>query len=281
MSSLLRIVRPKKKDEEVRETKAPTSSGSYATNHALLPLGVAVTVANDGQESGIVALAVKSGIAASFICHGYGTARNDLYDVFNIGDLKKQIIFSILPLQIWPSFKKALAERFAISKFSRGISYLLPFDSMCGVSAYKFLANQRMMGSAVKGDDNMEENQEKEKGYDVVFAIVNDGFTDIVMNAAKKAGARGGTILTARGTGNKEIEKFFGVVITPEKQIVMILVPKDIKDAVLKSIYQEAGINTKGQGIAFSVSASDVVGLNGEEAKANEEEKKVVEPSSK
>ena len=81
------------------------------------------------------------------------------------------------------------------------------------------------------------------------------------MDAAKKAGARGGTILTARGTGNKDIEKFFGVVITPEKQIVMILVPKAIKDKVIESIYREVGINTKGQGIAFSFPASDVVGI--------------------
>jgi nitrogen regulatory protein PII len=93
------------------------------------------------------------------------------------------------------------------------------------------------------------------------MAIVNDGFTDLVMDAAKKAGARGGTILTARGTGNKDIEKFFGVVITPEKQIVMILVPKAIKDKVIESIYKEVGINTKGQGIAFSFPAADVVGI--------------------
>lgn len=99
------------------------------------------------------------------------------------------------------------------------------------------------------------------KDYSVIFAIVNNGFTDLVMTAAKAAGARGGTIITARGTGNKSMEKFFGVLITPEKEIVMILVPKKIKDAVLLSINKEAGINTKGQGIAFSLPVSDVVGI--------------------
>ena len=63
------------------------------------------------------------------------------------------------------------------------------------------------------------------------------------------------------GTGNTDIAKFFGVVITPEKQIVVILVPKAIKDKVIESIYKEVGINTKGQGIAFSFSCSDVVGI--------------------
>ncbi|MCR4562921.1 MAG: P-II family nitrogen regulator [Bacilli bacterium] len=101
-------------------------------------------------------------------------------------------------------------------------------------------------------------------GFEVVMAIVNDGFTDLVMEAAKKAGARGGTILQARGTGNKEIEQFFGVRITPEKQIVMIIVPKDIRDEVLRLIYEAAGLNTKGQGIAFSFATSDVVGIQTE-----------------
>ena len=101
----------------------------------------------------------------------------------------------------------------------------------------------------------------KNDNYEMIMAIVNDGYTDLVMDAAKKAGARGGTVLTARGTGNKDIEKFFGVVITPEKQIVMILVPKDMKDAVIASIYKECGINTKGQGIAFAMPVSDVIGI--------------------
>ena len=101
----------------------------------------------------------------------------------------------------------------------------------------------------------------RNENYEVVFAIVNDGFTDLVMEAARGKGAKGGTIINARGTGNKEIEKFFGVSITPEKQIVMILVSKEIKNDVLTAIYQAAGLNSKGQGIAFSVPVSDVVGI--------------------
>jgi len=101
----------------------------------------------------------------------------------------------------------------------------------------------------------------EKKNYEVIMAIVNNGFTDLVMNAAKGAGARGGTIINARGTGNKDIEKFFGVVITPEKEIVMILVPKEIKDNVLAALNKEAGIDTKSQGIAFSMPVDDVVGL--------------------
>lgn len=95
---------------------------------------------------------------------------------------------------------------------------------------------------------------------ELVLVIVNNGFADLVMEAAKRKGARGGTILHARGTGNKEMEKFFGISISPEKEIVLILVKKDQKDEILSEIYKDAGLDTNGQGIAFSLPVSDVVG---------------------
>ncbi len=98
-------------------------------------------------------------------------------------------------------------------------------------------------------------------GYEAVFCIVNSGFSELVMEAAKEAGARGGTVLHARGTANKEAEQFFHITIQPDKEIVMILVTADIKDAVLHAIYQQAGLKSEGQGIAFSLPVDDVVGI--------------------
>ncbi len=103
-----------------------------------------------------------------------------------------------------------------------------------------------------------------EKKYELIFCIVNAGFSETVMDAAKAAGARGGTLLRGRGTANREAEEFFHITIQPEKEIVMILVPQEIKDTVLKGIYKAAGLNTAGQGIAFSVAVDKTVGL-GEE----------------
>jgi len=119
-------------------------------------------------------------------------------------------------------------------------------------------------------------NEATEVTYEALFCIVNLGFTDLVMTAAKAAGARGGTVLSARGTGNKEMEQFFGVKITPEKEIVMILVPSTIRDAVLSAINEGAGMSTKGQGIAFSIPVSETVGLdqNGMNIKQAETENK-------
>ncbi|MCF0221046.1 MAG: P-II family nitrogen regulator [Fibrobacter sp.] len=97
--------------------------------------------------------------------------------------------------------------------------------------------------------------------HEVIFCIVNEGFSENVMAAAKEAGARGGTILNARGTANKEAGSIFHIAIQPEKEIVMILVDAKIKDDVLHSLYQKAGLDTMGQGIAFSLPVDNVVGL--------------------
>ena len=97
--------------------------------------------------------------------------------------------------------------------------------------------------------------------YEMIVCIVNTGFSDAVMSAARECGARGGTVLHARGTANPEAEHFFKITIQPEKEVVMILVPSDIKDAVLHAIYKQVGLNTPGQGIAFTLPVDDAVGL--------------------
>ena len=111
--------------------------------------------------------------------------------------------------------------------------------------------------------------------FELVIALVNTGFTELVMDAAREAGAHGGTVVHARGTGNKEMEKRFGVVVTPDKEMVLILVNKKISDKVLEAIYKQAGLQTKGQGIAFSLPVSDVVGLKFEHYAVDGSDKKV------
>ena len=98
--------------------------------------------------------------------------------------------------------------------------------------------------------------------HEAIFCIVNSGYSEAVMDAAKRLGARGGTVINARGTASKEAEKFFHITIHPEKEIVMILVPKKLKDGVLHALYKEVGLDTPGQGIAFSVPVESAVGLS-------------------
>jgi nitrogen regulatory protein PII len=97
--------------------------------------------------------------------------------------------------------------------------------------------------------------------HEVIFCVVNSGFSDAVMDAAKEFGARGGTVIHARGTANSEAEKIFQITVQPEKEIVMILVSSDIKNDILHALYKAVGLQTPGQGIAFSMPVDAAVGL--------------------
>lgn len=101
----------------------------------------------------------------------------------------------------------------------------------------------------------------KKFNHEVILCIVNAGFSDAVMDAAKEFGARGGTVIRGRGTANSEAEKLFNIVIQPEKEVVMILVDSGIRDDILHALYRAVGLNTPGQGIAFSLPVDQVVGL--------------------
>ena len=114
--------------------------------------------------------------------------------------------------------------------------------------------------------------------FELIIALVNTGFTELVMNAARKEGAKGGTVVHARGTANKSMEKRFGVVISPDKEIVLIIVDRTITDKVLSAIYKEAGLQTKGQGIAFTLPVDDVVGVAPNVEELIEEAKETKEP---
>ena len=110
--------------------------------------------------------------------------------------------------------------------------------------------------------------------HEVIFCIVNAGFADAVMDAAKEYGARGGTVIHARGTANSLAEKKFQIPVQPEKEVVMILVPSAIKDDVLHGLYRAVGLKTPGQGIAFSLPVDATVGLMKDtEAPASDSEK--------
>lgn len=98
--------------------------------------------------------------------------------------------------------------------------------------------------------------------FEVILCIVNAGFSDSVMAAARECGAKGGTVINARGTAKEEAEKTFGIVVEPEKEIVIILAENKIKEPILHAIYKAAGLNTPGQGIAFSLPVDDVIGIS-------------------
>ena len=101
----------------------------------------------------------------------------------------------------------------------------------------------------------------KTNEHEVIFAIVDSGYAEDVMDVAREQGARGGTILTGRGVAKEEAAAFFGIPLQSEKEILMMVVEKSIKNDILNAIYKEMGMGKPAQGIAFSLPVSDVAGL--------------------
>ena len=101
----------------------------------------------------------------------------------------------------------------------------------------------------------------KTSEHEVIFAIVNSGFAEDVMEVAREQGVRGGTILNARGVVREDAAAFFGITLHADKEILMMVAEKSLRDKVLNAIYKEMGMAKKAKGIAFSLPVSDVAGL--------------------
>ena len=112
----------------------------------------------------------------------------------------------------------------------------------------------------------------KTNDHEVIFAIVNSGYAEDVMDIAREQGVRGGTILNARGVVKEDAAAFFGITLHADKEILMMVVEKSIRDNVLNAIYKQMGMAKKAKGIAFSLPVSDVAGLAPAQVEAAEAE---------
>lgn len=97
--------------------------------------------------------------------------------------------------------------------------------------------------------------------YNLIMTVVNRGFADQVVDAAREVGARGGTVFYARGTGIHEVEKFFAISIQPEKEVVLTIIRKENTKKVMSKIIEAAGLMTEGRGLSFALPVSDIVGI--------------------
>lgn len=97
--------------------------------------------------------------------------------------------------------------------------------------------------------------------HELIITVINRGCSDEVMAAARRAGATGGTVINARGTGTPELKRFFGTVIQPEKELVLILAAKEKRTPIMEAVTESAGLSAEGKGLCFSLPVSGVRGL--------------------
>ena len=189
-----------------------------------------------------------------YVTLGMGTATNEVMDYLGLDSAEKAVAFSVVEEETWQTVKKQLRKKLQIDAPGGGIAFTIPLSSVGGRKTLEFLLEK-------ENYQKQEESTLKNTEYELIVVISQQGYTDIIMDAARGAGAYGGTIIHAKGTGNVETEKFMGVTIAAEKEIVYIVSKAAEKNAIMKAIMEKAGLNSKAKAICFSLPVSDTAGL--------------------
>ena len=201
---------------------------------------------NSGE---LIADAAKSaGAGGGTIAMGRGTASNGVLQLLGLGDTSKDIVYIIIK----NSIKQAVYD--AIIKASEKKAH---FGVMFTLDTPGFIRAGHLAESDVSEKSEGEENMKAENNYQMINVIVNKGYAEDAMAAARKAGAGGGTIIGARGTAKEGDAAFFGMKIVPEKEMLMILVPAEKKSAIVEAITALHCFAEAGSGIIFCNEAQD------------------------
>lgn len=189
----------------------------------------------------------------SQLCNG--TATENTLSLLGLEKTEKVMFKSLVREEKLGDIIKGLLVELDIASAGNGIAVTIPVDSVGGQTALKQFAGDQPL--VKKEKENMNATETKSV---LIITIVDKGNVDTVMDAARGAGARGGTVVRAKGTG-AEMAKFFGVSISDEKEMVYIVARRDNRDAIMKAIMEKAGVNTDAHGITFSLPVDNVVGL--------------------
>lgn len=198
-----------------------------------------------GRSSGelLVTAAKKAGARGGTIIPCRSISGNAVLQFFGIGERDRDAVIIVTDDQTLKPILDAMQSVALVTKRLSG------FIAVTGVSSVmKFTADRKRMEYFKTGEQTMN----KETSHEMIFVIVNSGFADDVMAAARNAGANGGTILNARGTGKQEDMKFFGITIVPEKEILMIVTAKEKSAAILDAIKALDCFATPGSGVVFT-----------------------------
>ncbi len=199
-------------------------------------------------------LFLESNLHVMFVSLGYGTATNEILDYFGLDSAEKAVVFSVLEESSWTLVKKQMEKKLKIDAPGGGISFIIPLSSIGGKKALQFL---------LESNDYQKEEETtlKNTTHELIIVIAEQGYTELIMEAARGAGAYGGTVIHAKGTGMEAAEKFMGISLASEKEIIFIVTKSEGKNDIMKAIMQQAGPTSKAKAITFSLPVTDTAGL--------------------
>ena len=210
------------------------------------------------RDSGeLIANAAKSaGAGGGTIVMGRGTASNGILQLLGLGDTSKDIVYIIIKENIKNAVCQAIINA-AEKKPHFGVMFTLNTPDFFRAGHLDEKAQKEEEQASATAKSEGEEKMKAENNYQMINVIVNKGYAEDAMAAARKAGAGGGTIIGARGTAKEDDAAFFGMKIVPEKEMLMILVPAEKKAAIVEAISELPCFAQAGSGIIFCNEAQD------------------------
>ena len=215
---------------------------------------IMTTIIDRKNSKKYIDLYKKEKLEVMYITLGEGTARGDILDYLGLEASEKMVIFNFVQQHDWMLTKKDLQRKLQIDAPGEGIAFLVPLSSIGGKRTLQFLLDRQELPES-------EESTLKDTTYELIVAIADQGNLEMVMDAARGAGAYGGTVIHAKGTGMEYAEKYLGVTIAAEKAMIFIVTKKDQKNSIMKAIMEQAGMQTPAKTIVFSLPVTDTAGL--------------------
>lgn len=205
----------------------------------------AVVIVRHGSGSKALKIAKHSGVPDAAVFLGVGTAKNRILEFIELTDIRKEIVLLIAGKTVIDAAVKSMDDEFVFHKPNHGIAFTVPLRSLLNAAGHYTNKSNR------EADGVM---------YNSILAVVERGMAEPVMEAATEAGAKGGTIIKARGAGSYEAGKLFHMDIEPEKEIVLILAEAAIAEKITASVY--ARLESEGShGTVFSLNVNTVYGV--------------------
>nr|WP_278252046.1 P-II family nitrogen regulator [Faecalibacterium sp. BCRC 81149] len=199
-----------------------------------------------------MALYEEHGITVSLRTVGAGTAVRETLSTLGLEQTEKAVLFAMITAETWPGLQKDLRRKMRIDVPGTGIAFIIPVSSIGGKRALQFLTEHQTF--ALK-----EESTLKDTRYELLLVIANQGHTGSIMDAARAAGAGGGTVIHAKGTGMEGAAHFMGVELVNEKELVLIVSRTTLKNQIMQAIMQ--GADPRAGVIVFSLPVTDTAGL--------------------
>ena len=219
-----------------------------------------ITIVDRGKGGKAVDLFRNFHLHFDFACLGAGTASSRILNYFGLDETAKELVWTLAPESRLRALLPRARQVLDLDTRGKGVLFTLP---LTGLSAQVPPVLIKPEYEEDKEDSPMEKTSSVPQGhpYHLVLAIVNRGCDQQVMEAARSAGAKGGTVINARRVGYEDVQNMLGFTLQPEKEIVAILLPKEQKLPVMQAINKAAGLSTDCRGVLFSLPVDDVLGI--------------------